>query len=120
MGTWKWDDEVELDGRRAYLWIVPADVKGNWTFKDAEGGGEFALILQQRFQELTGAWRRGGERTSVTGSVRGASFSLKTSDGRRLTGFLEGGRIAASVSNGGVTKEYVGTAGNSRATQQGV
>jgi hypothetical protein len=109
MGTWKWDDEVELDGRRAYLWIVPADVKGSWTFKNDAGGDEFTLTLQQRFQELTGRWRRGGEQIGVSGSVRGAKINLKTSDGRQLIGMLDGGRIAATVSNGRITKEYVGT-----------
>lgn len=108
MGTWKWDDEVEIDDRRAYLWVVPADLKGNWTFKDASGQSKFELTLQQRFQELTGKWRRGGEHTNVTGSVRGATLSLKTSDGRHLTGVLEGRRIAASVFDGEVVTQYVG------------
>lgn len=108
MGTWKWDDEVELNGRRAYLWVVPAEVQGNWTFKDAEGNGEFTLTLRQRFQELTGRMRRNGEQTNVTGSIRGTTVSLKMGNGRELTGVLEGGRITASVSDGQVVTQYVG------------
>jgi hypothetical protein len=108
METWKWDDEVEVDGRRAYLWIVPAAMKENWTFKSAEGSDTFTLTLKQRFQELTGKLRSDGKQTNAMGTLRGTKFTLKLGDGRQLTGTLESDRITASLSDGRVTKQYVG------------
>jgi hypothetical protein len=110
MENWKWDDKVELDGRRAYLWIVPADVKGNWTLKNADGTDEFTLELKQRFQTLSGKLRSKNERIDVTGSLRGKNIDLKMTDGRQLGGTVEGERITALVTDGKVAKQYVGIA----------
>jgi hypothetical protein len=110
MENWKWDDKVELDGRRAYLWVVPAQVKGNWTFKNADGTDEFTLELKQRFQTLSGKLRSKNERINVTGSLRGKNIDLKATDGRQLAGTVEGERIAALVTDDKVAKQYVGIA----------
>ena len=110
MENWKWDDKVELDGRRAYLWIVPAEVKGKWTFKNADGTDEFTLELKQRFQTLSGKLRSKNERIDVTGSLGGKNMDLKIADGRQLTGTVEGERITALVTDGRVAKKYIGIA----------
>jgi hypothetical protein len=112
MDAWKWDDKVELDGRRAYLWIVPAEVKGEWTFKDAVGADAFTLTLRQRFQNLSGRLSSKGVRVNVTGAVRGKHIHLQLGDGRQLTGSLDGNRITASVTNGEVAKQFIGIASN--------
>jgi hypothetical protein len=111
MGDWKWDDKVELNGRRAYLWIVPAEMKGHWTFKNINGTDEFTLDLKQRYQNVSGRSRSNGERISATGSIRGNNISLKFGDGRQLTGALDGKRITALVTDGKVAKQYVGVTG---------
>jgi hypothetical protein len=110
MDNWKWDDQVELGGRRAYLWVVPATVKGNWLFKNAEGADDFTLSLRQRFQVLSGKWSSKSERVNVNGSVRGKTIRLSMSDGRQLTGTLEGNRLTALLTDGKVAKQYIGIA----------
>jgi hypothetical protein len=41
-----------VDGRRAYFWVVPANVQGNWGV-DA-GGQRLDLALEQTFQKVNG------------------------------------------------------------------
>lgn len=52
MGDWEADKEIELDAK-AYYWVVPANVAGEWsldgvTFKNAK------LTLSQRYQKIGG------------------------------------------------------------------
>ncbi|HTD91777.1 MAG TPA: class I SAM-dependent methyltransferase, partial [Burkholderiales bacterium] len=50
MGDWEADQTETVEGRTAYLWIVPAKVEGNWRI---EGGSDVAL--KQSFQKLEGS-----------------------------------------------------------------
>jgi hypothetical protein len=54
MGDWSPDEfiESEIGNTHAYLWIVPADVAGPWTFREEGGGGAFEVLLKQHHQEL--------------------------------------------------------------------
>jgi hypothetical protein len=52
MEDWEADETSSMDGRRAYLWIVPANVMGNWSFD--VGGERSDLSLEQKFQKLEG------------------------------------------------------------------
>ena len=56
MDDWEPDDRSMTEDGQAYLWIVPANVKGAWTFQ-REGGGKdrFSVNLEQKFQEISGA-----------------------------------------------------------------
>lgn len=62
MGEWSPDKEVtlrdpSLNGPHAvYLWIVPANVEGNWKW--SHNGNEFTLALDQRFQEIEASLNR--------------------------------------------------------------
>ena len=52
MEDWEPDETSSMDGRRAYLWIVPANVMGGWSL---DMGGERAdVTLEQKFQKLDG------------------------------------------------------------------
>jgi len=52
MEDWEPDETSSMDGRRAYLWIVPANVMGGWS---VEMGSERAeLTFEQKFQKLDG------------------------------------------------------------------
>ena len=53
MGDWRPEAEETLDGRRIFLWIVPAVAGGRWALTDA-GGGDWTLEIEQRYQEVTG------------------------------------------------------------------
>jgi len=56
MDDWRPDDKITVEGHNAYLWIVPADVAGDWSLTvPTEAGKEtWTLSLEQDFQELSG------------------------------------------------------------------
>jgi hypothetical protein len=64
MEDWEADEISSLDGRRAYFWMVPANVQGTWTL-DA-GGRQTELQLEQTFQKINGTVQLG----PVAGGLR--------------------------------------------------
>jgi SAM-dependent methyltransferase len=66
MEDWEADEISTMDGRRAYFWIVPANVMGTWTL-DA-GGQKAEMTLEQTFQKINGTVALG----SVQGGLREA------------------------------------------------
>ena len=89
MEDWEPDETSNMDGRRAYLWIVPANVMGSWQ---VEMGGERAdLTLEQKFQKLDGHVQLG----TIQAGLRDA----------RLRGFLIS---FAYVDNTGMRRDFTG------------
>jgi len=86
MGDWRPEAQDELDGRRIFLWIVPAVAGGSWTLTDADGS-LWALEIEQRFQQVTGTLSGGGRTLALEQAV------LR---GTRL-GFTAGGRAFAGI-----------------------
>jgi hypothetical protein len=106
MGDWPPDDFVDTDEGSAYLWIVPANVAGAWTFNG--GGPSFDVTLEQTFQRLEGS--AGG--AAVSGTVRGDEVALAFAQGgeeTRVTGTVDGDRIHATVRLGGTSLKYIAT-----------
>jgi SAM-dependent methyltransferase len=52
MEDWEADEISTLDGRRAYFWMVPASVMGNWTLEANNQRQD--LTLEQTFQKVNG------------------------------------------------------------------
>lgn len=52
MEDWEPDEVSSMDGRRAYFWIVPANVMGTWTLD--VNGQKTELTLEQTFQKISG------------------------------------------------------------------
>jgi Methyltransferase domain len=52
MEDWEADEISSLDGRRAYFWVVPANVMGNWTLE--ANNQRLDLALEQTFQKFSG------------------------------------------------------------------
>ena len=89
MDDWQPDETTSLDGRRAYLWIVPAKVNGTWRI--LSGSEVWDATLEQRYQVVDGSIRLGG-----------------LNAGLRETR-LVGDRISFSfVDNGGVRRDFAG------------
>jgi hypothetical protein len=128
MGDWEPDEYADTDDGSAYLWIVPADVGGSWTFRPSGGGETFSVTLEQKFQHLGGTagsaavtGKLSGERidfsfTVSQGSTQGSnqepgreSAPESTQEPTRVTGTVDGDRIRGTVSRGGELLEYVGT-----------
>src|SRR3979490_3028395 len=56
MEDWEADESSDVDGRRVYLWIVPANVSGRWAMELSGAGGsdKLSLNLDQKFQKIEG------------------------------------------------------------------
>lgn len=52
MGDWQPDQKADVAGARVYMWIVPAQVAGNWQWQ--VDGKQYALDLEQKFQKISG------------------------------------------------------------------
>jgi hypothetical protein len=72
MDDWEPDQTESVEGRTAYMWIVPARVEGTWRMS-MSGDRALAeeLVLRQRFQFAEGVVRIHGK----TGQVR--DFKIK-------------------------------------------
>ncbi|MCC6611542.1 MAG: class I SAM-dependent methyltransferase [Burkholderiales bacterium] len=57
MDDWEPDERDNLEGRAAYLWIVPAKVQGGW--KLTAGGETHDVTLTQRYQKVEGSVKLG-------------------------------------------------------------
>jgi SAM-dependent methyltransferase len=66
MEDWEADEVSTMDGRRAYFWIVPANVMGTWTLDT--GGQKTEMSLEQTFQKINGTVSFG----AVQGGLRDA------------------------------------------------
>jgi hypothetical protein len=90
MEDWEADEISTMDGRRAYFWVVPANVMGTWAL-DA-GGQKTELALEQTFQKLNG--------TVALGAVQGGLREPR----------LRGAQIGfAYVDDKGVRRDFSGT-----------
>lgn len=117
MGEWNPDEEIEPESgyTRGYLWIVPADVQGRWTFRQEGGNQTFTLNIEQTFQEI--AVKSAGETapTVQQASLRGADIQLTFAGANQqpqvFKGKVESDRIRLSGTNNGKTVAYVGERG---------
>ncbi len=96
MGDWSADAEEVHDGRRIFLWHVPAVAGGSWEVTGADGSYRL-LELEQRFQEVDGSASGNGTSVPVSGRLRGTALTLASADGAlRFDGRVDGGRIVAA------------------------
>ena len=93
MEDWEPDETSDVDGRRAFLWIVPASVNGRWAMELSGGGNseKVSLNLDQKFQKIEGVAYLG----SILAGLREP----------RLSGFRIG---FAYVDNRGVRRDFTG------------
>ena len=100
MDDWEADETSSMDGRRAYFWLVPANVMGNWMLEVTGGGAseKMELTLEQRYQKIEGNLGLG----AIQGGLRDArlrgfniAFSYVDNKGvrRDLAGRVSGGRM---------------------------
>lgn len=100
LGDWEPDEKIEVEGRKGYLWVVPAAVEGTWRVNVP--GQDFRLRLERRYQKLTASAERDGQHLQVLGArIRGdeVAFSAFDRDGeaRNYTGRLVEGRLVGEA-----------------------
>ena len=78
MGDWEADEKYSIEFRDAYLWYVPAQVAGTWTFKeDSANAPDITVALVQRYQKVGGTVSINGKSQPVLGaSLRGENLSF--------------------------------------------
>jgi len=110
MDEWQPDQTENVEGRTAYLWIVPAPVEGTWRWNGSGNGPkDYEVALHQQFQKVDGSARLDG----MTGQLRDVnlrgdqiSFTVLDADGARRDFF---GRVSGN-SMQGVVKQPGGEA----------
>jgi len=121
MDDWQPDQTAIVQGRTAYLWIVPARVDGTWRWKAAgDASKEYELVLRQQFQNIEGLIRLD---SGKLGKLRDAkldgdriSFTIYESAGvrgairRDYTGVVSGDAIRGTYKVQGATAEVEWTA----------
>ena len=67
MVEWEPDAITQTARSRAMMWVVPADVAGDWTFQPSSGA-PFGVRLEQIFQRIGGVRRFGGQEQALVGA----------------------------------------------------
>ena len=100
MDDWEADETSSMDGRRAYFWVVPANVMGAWMLELTGGGAseKLELTLEQRFQKIEGNLALGATQAGLREArLRGFNIAFSYVDGksvrRDLAGRVSGGRM---------------------------
>jgi len=66
MGDWEPERTIETGGTTLYLWIIPAQVTGTWTWTPPGVTEAYTLQLAQQFQRVHGTLRANGMDMSLT------------------------------------------------------
>jgi hypothetical protein len=83
MEDWEADEISTMDGRRAYFWVVPANVMGSWALE--AGGQKTELALEQTFQKINGTVTLGGVHGGLREArLRGAQIAFAYVDDKGL------------------------------------
>jgi SAM-dependent methyltransferase len=94
LGDWEPDEVVQVEGRTGYLWVVPANLAGEWQVRIP--GGDFRLRIEQRYQALSTAGERAGRPVHVIGArLRGTEIRFTSFDPAGAVRHFEG-RVEAS------------------------
>jgi SAM-dependent methyltransferase len=109
MDDWEPDERSSTEDGQAYLWIVPANAAGRWTFKAQDAKETFTAELEQKFQQVTGT--AGEQKRSVANAtLRGDLLSFSFDDNGtpvKVAGRINGNRMDAEVTRGATKKKYV-------------
>jgi SAM-dependent methyltransferase len=99
MEDWEADEISSVDGRRAYFWVVPAQVQGTWSL-DAAGRAQ-DMVFEQTFQKIAGTVAIGPIAAGLREArLRGPAITFAYVDGaglrRDFTGVVTGGKMEGS------------------------
>jgi hypothetical protein len=120
MEDWHPDQTDSVEGRTAYLWIVPAPVEGTWRLNIAGGASrDYELTLRQYYQQVEGLVRvdgKMGQLRNVKLNGENIAFSISDLSGsnplrRDFVGRVSGNAIEGTVKppNGGGEAKWTAT-----------
>jgi hypothetical protein len=117
LGDWEPDVSFESEGYNGYFWVVPADVKGNYSIALPGATAPADVKLSQRFQKIDATARIGKARASVLNAkLVGADLSFTIVDAANkswaVNGKLMGDRLIGTVAaQGGVSAAFTARRG---------
>jgi len=118
MDEWQPDQTENVEGRTAYLWIVPAPVDGTWRWNGSGNGPkDHEVALRQQFQKVDGAARldgRQGQLRDVKLQGDQISFTVLDADGARrdFSGRVSGNAMQGVVKLPGGEAKWSATRAN--------
>ena len=104
MRDWDADEVLTESYRDAYLWIVPGDASGRWTFQEQRGEWVATADISQSFQRIGGYITIGSKSQpllSSTLSGNNLAFFFTDADGvsRSIRGTIEGDKFDGWLRN---------------------
>jgi len=104
MRDWDADEVLTESYRDAYLWIVPGDASGRWTFQEQRGEWVATADISQSFQRIGGYITIGSKSQpllSSTLSGNNLAFFFTDADGisRSIRGTIDGDRFDGWLRN---------------------
>jgi hypothetical protein len=107
MDDWQPDQTDNVEGRTAYMWIVPAPVEGTWRWSANSGQKEHELVLRQQYQNVEGLVRldngrmgqlrniklRGDQISFTVHEVTGTSSTVRRDYSGRVSGTTMQGTV---------------------------
>jgi SAM-dependent methyltransferase len=119
MEDWQPDQTATVEGRDAFLWIVPAKVQGNWALSvpAGNGGEQWQIALIQNFQKLSGTAKLGDRSYPLTETrLRGPEVVFAFVDGngikRQFSGRAAGDKMeGTTAAQGGAKVNWTATRG---------
>jgi hypothetical protein len=102
MEDWEADEISSIDGRRAYFWVVPANVMGNWNLE--AGSQKTDLTFEQTFQKINGTVSMGAVHAGLRDArLRGFNINFAYVDPqgvrRDFTGRVNGPRMEGTFTD---------------------
>ena len=96
MGEWVPDENINggsgcTSWCRAYKWIVPAKVGGDWRLGDGR------LHLEQTFQQLEGTLTQSGKTAPISAAKMNGTEIVFTAGGRQYRGHANGNAMSGAV-----------------------
>lgn len=121
MDDWQADQTDNVEGRTAYLWIVPAQVEGTWRWSAQGGPKNYELALRQQYQKVEGLVRldgkmgqlrdirlNGDQLTFTVHEVAGSTGTIR----REFTGRVNGNTMTGTVKGPGGDSKWSATRAN--------
>lgn len=111
MADWKPDRQVEsaVGNTRAFLWIVPSRIEGEWRFTRVGGEESFTLQLRQNFQSLEASPATESRLAVRGGRVLGTQVEIVVEGFEsQLSGEIAGDRMLIATTSAGAIRRFVG------------
>jgi Methyltransferase domain len=115
MEDWQADQTETVEGRTAYLWIVPAPVEGTWRWSvSGNGPKDYELSLRQQYQKVEGLIRLDGKMGQLRDvKLQGDQLSFSVHENAGTSGTIRRdftGRVSGNTVQGVVKLPNAGEA----------